>query len=518
MLSESYVFPASELDQPARLLEVVGSFWTTLYTGNYLVQSTLHARAQLDAQAHLDLLELLASMSRFNVPVFHTDNWVLVTLAESERNRTDANLAQYDGSITYSDAFQARYGVPLPTAYHCWKLPQGLLDIKMLLNRITASSLTWVEGVDYFVVGNVIFFRENPFDNDFVPKREVFEGSQVIDREASLWAYRGKWDWGTVYKQFGYVIGARVKSSQAYKDFVNAMFDGMVEGTTQRAVEAALSAICDVPLVREVEETVEHILRDRKALWIVTDKHAYPFSLESTPTVAVGDTVRVGQSLTDALTFYEFNRGQVPDEDEIRALAVGKGFLAAGYYQDLVFENKTVPLAVETVEDGYTRVSFEVKGSPGDVEKFWDDVHARGVAAGNTLAMLLDRRTNKVGQPTAMALPKTVNPLGFLCQNVFRNNLAVVKVRTHLFGPNALGMHNARLLRKLVPPHTALIVLAQLAVRGDEIIMEGPGDEEHAGYEEDVAVFLGASISEEIDPDEMIEESVRVTVIQGRCE
>lgn len=118
MLS-GFSFPASELDQPSRLLEVVGSFWSNVYGGNYLVQSMLHARAQLDAQAHLDLLELIASMSRFNVPVFHTDNWLMLTLVESQRNETDANLAAYDGTLTYSDAFQARYGVPLPSAYHC---------------------------------------------------------------------------------------------------------------------------------------------------------------------------------------------------------------------------------------------------------------------------------------------------------------------------------------------------------------------------------------------------------------
>jgi len=517
MLS-GFSFPASELDQPSRLLEVVGSFWSNVYGGNYLVQSMLHARAQLDTQAHLDLLELIASMSRFNVPVFHTDNWLMLTLVESQRNETDANLAAYDGTLTYSDAFQARYGVPLPTAYHCWKLPHGFRGAKLLLNRITASSLTWAEGVDYFVVGDVVFFRENPFDNDFVPKREVFEGSQVVDREAALWAYRGQWDWDTVYRQFGYVLGAKLKSSQAYKDFLNALFDALVEGTSQRATEAALAAICDVPLVMEAEETVEHVLRDRNALWVITDKHAYRFHPESAVTVAAGDVLKAGDTMTDTLSFFEFNRGQVPDADDIRAIAVGKGFLASGYFQDIVFENKSVPLTVESSDDGYTRVSFEVKGTPGDVEKFWDDVHERGVAAGQTLAMLLDRRANKVGQPTAVALPKTINPFGFLCQNVFRNNLALVRVKTHLFGPDALGMHNARLLRKIIPPHTALIVLSQLAIRGDEIIMEGPGDEQHAGYEEDVTVFLGASISEEIDPDEMIEESVRVTVIQGRCE
>lgn len=512
----NFRFPSSELDQPSRLLDLTGSFWSDVHADGALIRSLLHARARLDRQTHADLVELRQAVSRFKVPVLHTDEWYLLPLPDAGRNETDLNLPRHDGAHAYDAAHQIAYGLALPTALHCWKLPDGLRRVDVLTNRITDASLTLVRGVDYFVRDGVAVFRDNLATHPLVARQEDFaEGG---GDGSLLWAYRSGWDRGNVREQFGYALDVRLPSSEAYKDFVNALFDGLVDGTTQRCVEQAVSAACGVPLAREDGEVVEHVLRDNSRLWVVTDRSAYPFHPDSEVLVAAGDVLRAGQPMTDALQFFEFGRGEVPEADRVRALSVGRGFLAAGYHQELVFENRDVPLDVTEGVDGYTRVAFELGGLPGDVEKFWDDVHAAGVAAGQTLAMLLDRRANKSGQPTAAALPATVNPLAFLCQNVFRNNLFLARVRPHLFGGNALGLHCLRHLRKLIPPHTAMILLVQLAARGDEIIMDGDGGEGGPGYAEGVAVFLGGAIAEEVDAGAMIEESVRARSVRGRCE
>lgn len=514
----TYRFPESDLDLPDRLLSLIGSFWSESYGGSDLLQSLLFARGRLDAQSHLDLLELVASLSRFNVPIFHKENWYFLPLLESARNQTAVNLPRYDGTYRYTEAGEIFYGVPLPTSdYHCWTLPADLVEIPVILNRISDASLTWIDGVDYMVREGVLFLRRNPFDNDRIVIRDVFENNVSVDREVGLWVYRGSFDRETVFNQFGYVLGRKLPSSEAYRDFVNAIFDGIVQGTSQRATQAALSALCDVSLVREAYETVETIYRDDAALWIVTDGHAYAFHRDSTALVQTGSVVRAGDPLVDTLQIHEFNRGVVPAPAQLGALAVGRGLLAAGYYQDLVFRNVTVPLQVTTAPDGYTRVEFEVNGLPGDTIKFWDDIHAAGVAKNQTLAMLMDQRAVKTGQPTALALPATINPLEFLCQNVFRSNLTVVVTKPGRFGPHALGLQNARLLRKLVPPHTMLILVSTLEIEGDEVTMAGSGDDDAAGYEEDVTTFLGLGVAEEIEPLDYLEETVRLRQIRGRC-
>ncbi len=505
-----YTWP-TELDDARKLLQVVGSLWAETYAGNELVESLLHAKAQQQAQAHLDLLELIACISRLNVPVFHTENWFLLELKESELNAP--NLPIFDG--TYDFTGQISYDVPATTPLFAWPLPTGLSSAKVILNQITDSTLTYTAGIDFFIEPGVVWLRTNPFSNPDVRISEVFTDNTVTDRIAYLWVYRGQFDWDTVYKQFGYVLGLKLESSRPYKEVINAVYNGLVQGTNAKCVEDFMSAVCDVPLARETE-TVMYVMTDSQKQWVITDKNAYGFSTKAVVTAAVGDMLSAGDTMTDTLTFYDFNRGVLPDD--VRALSAGRGILPTGYFGDLTFENMSSPVLVGENVDGYTKVEFLISGWPGDIEKFWNDVHSKGVAADDTLAMRLDTRTNKTGQPTAVAIPVKINPLGFLIQNVLRGNAFAIRVKPAAFGPEAPGLHAARLLRKLIPPQTLCLLLVELEYDGDVVTMDGPGSETDAGYEEDVDTFQGNSIEESIDPASYVSEDVRIFQIGGYCQ
>lgn len=498
-----------ELDDARKLLGVVGSFWAETYAGNDLVASLLHAKAQHQAQAHLDFLDLLASISRFNVPVFHAENWTLLALRESELNAE--NLATFDG--TYAFDGEIRFDEAVPTPLFVWQAPAGLVSAKVIMNQITDATYTCVTGVDFFLRSGLLWFKRNPFDVPGVRIDSVFESGVVVDRIAYLWAYRGEFDWDTVYKQFGYVLGAKLESSRASKAIVNAVYDGLVEGTSVRCVEELMSAICDVPLARTTE-TIKYILADAERRWVITDANAYGFALTAGLLVAVGDTVNAGDPLVDALQFFDFNRGVTPDA--IRSLSLGRGILAGGYFQDIVFENKDLPILVTEAIDGYTRVELTATGWPGDLEKFWNDTHANGVAADATLAMSLDTRTVRNTQPTSLNLPETVNPLRYLVANLLRGNAFAIVVRPASFGPDALNTHVARFLRKLVPPQTLCLLIVQLDT-SETINMTAPGTETTPGYEEEIELYLGNTIEETINAGDYVVEDVRITQIAGYC-
>ena len=109
-----------------------------------------------------------------------------------------------------------------------------------------------------------------------------------------------------------------------------------------------------------------------------------------------------------------------------------------------------------------------------------------------TLAHRLDRRVEKIGEPTALALPATINPLQFLVENVLRNNVTVVRVRVSDLGRNALGLHVARFFYKVIPPHTAVIFVVEVAPDAEEI---NPID----NVEEQLGTFQGMTpLSDEI--------------------
>jgi hypothetical protein len=245
-----------------------------------------------------------------------------------------------------------------------------------------------------------------------------------------------------------------------------------------------LSAIFDVPLVKSDGEVVEVITLDNAGLLIVTDKHVYRFNADATPAVAVGAVVNTGAHLTGAVKFVDLNRGVAPDD--LKALALDSGYTSGCFYSDLVFENKEVPLRVDTEHpSGYTYVSFPLAGFPNDVRRFFDEMHERGIQqipttppecdlTGEnrrlgTLAHILDRRPERVGEPDAAALPATINPLKFLIANVLRNNAAIVKVRISELGKNHLGLYNIRHVRQLLPPYSALFFFYELDGQKDRI-------------------------------------------------
>lgn len=501
----------TELDNARKLLSVVGSFWADTYGGNDLVASVLHAKAQNHAQAHLDLLELIACISRFNVPIFHKENWTLITLLESEMN--DLNLATFDG--TYILDGTLAFDEPIGTPLYVWPAPANMTVAKVIMNQITDATRTDMSGLDFVLARGGLWFRSNPFDDARVRIETVFTNGVAADRAAYLWTYAGEFDWDTVYKQFGYVLGLRLESSLNFRNAVNAIFDGLVQGTSARCLQDFMSAVCDVPLAKATE-TIQHILTDHEKKWVTTDQNVYGFATNATVLVEVGDVVLPGTALTDSLQFFDFNRGDVPAD--LRALALGRGTLKAGYFQELVFENTTTELIVTENVAGYTKVEFAIGGWPTDVEKFWTDTHSNGIASGRTLAMCLDQRTGTHDtQPTAIALPATINPLEFLIENVFRGNAFAIVVKPNTFGPDAIGLHVARFLRKLVPPQTLCLLVVQLVHDADTVIMDGPGSETIPGYEEDVLVYLGNAIAETVNPADYITEEVRLYQIRGYC-
>lgn len=513
-------YPQNDFDDPERLLGLLGSFWASSYQGNSLLEDLAGTVGQMAQQSHLQFLELLCSISRIDVPIFHQDNWYGLRILESELNTDQSLIETYKtpANANYQATTSLAYGEIGGQTYYSITKPEGLEDVKVIFNRLTAPSVQLTKGVDYWLRDSVITVRDNPFNNPLIPKRKILSGNgTVTDQECVLWLYRGQWDWDVIYEQFGYALRLKLKSSQGYKDFINAIFDAFVEGTSIRTQQQALASAFGVPLVIEAEETVENILSDADRLNVITDQHVYQFPLGATTIVSVGDTVRAGDPLTDLFQVFELNRGTEILPTDISAISTGPGVLAWGFWGDLTWENQEQAIVVEENVNGYTKVSWDLGGFPFDEEKFWDDVHAAGVAANETLAMLLDVRDNPVGQPAAASLPATVNPLQFLADNLLRNNAFIVKVKPGSQLGDQLAFVPVGQLRKIQPPHTLMILIVELVYADSPVIMEAPGTDTEPGYEETVGGFPYMVISETLDPATYVAERVRTSKIDGRC-
>lgn len=531
-----YEFPNTVYDQPNNLLAVLGSWWADAYSGRDQVLGIVEGKAQLENQTMLDLMELLAAMSRFSVPIYHTNNWYPLYLKASERNDAQTSLVRYDDGTVYDSG--EHYDIPQHKPSHAFPLPADLVSVPLIMNRFIDPTMMLNDGMDYLLRDHAIIFRQNPFDDPRVAKRSLYENGIVVDTEAIVWVFRGQFDWDTIYEQFAYVIGMRLRSSAGYRDLMNAVYDAMVGGTTLVDLLRAFSAMTGVPVVKEAVETVEEITADNKNLIIITDLTVYKFGLAAVPTVSVGDVVRRGQSITDALQLHELNRGVVPDG--LDALAVGRGFLASCFYSDLIFEDQELPLTVyENDPSGYTKVTWPLGGFPLDVEHFFSELHARGVADAQrpvddcepaiktirypandcdteeligrrgTMAHFLDRRPAPVGEPTASQLPRTINPLKFLVQNILRNNACIVRLKAASAGAASVGLHNVRLLRKIMPPQTAVILVIDLTAAKDSVTVDQ--------VSENIYTFVGMTPLRDEVVDMVSDRRLTVRVVSGTC-
>ncbi len=505
-------YPAGDLDQPELLIAALGSFWDEAYAGRALVRSILAARAHLERQARQDHGELIASLSRLTVPATHVLEWSPLVLREQDRQGTV--LPRYDGAYRHTDPGTIAYDEAVPAPFVRWALPPDLVQVPVLANRIHAASICWTQGVDYRVTAGLIEFLVDPFTQVF-SIREVYEGDQVVDRELTLWAYRARQDRDTIGQQFGYVLGQLFPATPQGRDVLNAAWDALVLGTSARPVDQALAALADAPLAAEDGETVLHTLADDAAQWVITDRHAYRCGLGATVIVGIGDLLVAGQALTDAVLVFELGEA-VPPAEQVPALVLGPGLLGLGFDQPLSLPNAESPLEIST-RDGWTVVEFPIDGLPSDVDRFWEVVHARGVASGKTLAMCLDQRAVPEGQPTEAALPATVNPLGLVAANLLSGALSLAVVRPGSFGPDAPGLARPGLLRRLTPPHTALGITLRLTLDRETLIMDAPGDEERAGCVETVTTFDCVGLAETLDPEELVTETIRTRQVGGRC-
>jgi hypothetical protein len=505
--------------------------------------SHVRAKGQVENQWVLDLAETIQALSRYEIPVFHRDNWYAFTILESEVNSGNFTIAKHDGEISYNDNV-SKYDVPQEQDGYGWALPADVESVPMAMNRFLDPSLIMHDGMDYVVDNGAVVFNNDPFQDNRIAKRPVYKDGTLIDNEAIIWLWRSDLDFEYIYKQFGYVLGLRLKSSKGYRDFLNAMFDAIVGGTTRRQIEQAMVAITGIPLVIEPTEVVQHVTSDKNHQLIITDQHVYKFNFAVTPLVAVGDTVSAGDALVDALEIIEFNRGQVPSD--LQALAMGHGFLSTCYYADLIFENREVPLEVTEAEDdpsGFTRVQFGLGGFPLDVQRFFDDIHTRGIAEsqkdydpcnpctvitfpGNecegtpattycagTLAHLLDQRPveNRVGEPKASNLPSSINPLEFLVENILRANAALIRVRAKGLDPSGVGISYAPFIRRVVPPHTATIISIELTASQDSVTVEQIG--------ETLSSFTGMEPVSDAVTEGMVKDTrMGIRVVSGVCQ
>lgn len=486
-------YPYFDLEGGRLLLAQIGSFWTRIFQDSNVLQEHFRSAGNEQGQTYLNYLEAVATVSRLTVPVFHTEDWYLITARESDANNL-ASVYRAD-DLVYGpqpaggdrpEGFVQTYGGRDRQDVFQIPLPEPMRDAEYTLqNQVTLPSRVWVYGVDYTIdrEQNLLRFAKDPFSDPAVTIRDILnESGEIIDRELALWAYRGKFDLEQVWNYFGYVLSVKLTSSEDYKDLLNALWDMYVLGPSLKGFQGFLAAMAGTPTIIDAEETVEVVRTEGDTKLVVTTTRSYRVPAAATIIVSVGDVLHVGDPITDAVQIAEL-QGYAPDYSLLNSIAISPSFTTTLYTCELVFRNEQVELEYLGPDDnGRVVVRFEVSGFPADVELFWERAHEQGIADGATLAELLDQRTNKVGQPPPSAMPEYVNPLEMIVGNLMRNNLFVIRLNETSFGDMAPGSTVLSFLRDITPPNTTYVILHQVGPFEEEFDLVPDGAEEGIGF------------------------------------
>ena len=566
MAKPEYVYPGSDFDRARNLLTLLGTFWAKTYTGSDQMLSYTTAIGLGAAQTHRNLLEVVAALSRYEIPLFHKELLVPIAIRKSELNSNQINISRFDQSNEYLNA-DLKFDVARDSALFSFPIPSTLRGVKQIFNKAIFPTTAFLHGIDFIVdtQANALRFVRNPFANDSLLRKPTTTDG---DEEILLWGFCGEFDYDYLFNQFAYALGLKLSSSEGAKLFTNAITDGLINGgASAKNIDLAFSALCGIPLTTEPTETIEEIFYDAQGFFIASDKNVYRFQESAEPIVNIGETVSAGTQLVrcfEVVEFFNMHSYRTPEETnilpaiksdelatqlfepiiaenedgivvtassntrrELLGLAVDNGFLSSCLLGDLVFENKVVPLNVNTNHPtGYTYIDFSLGGFPADVAQFFSDLHNRGIAIAEaaadpcldngrrvgTLAHVLDRRVQPSGEPQISDLPANINPMRFLIENVLRNNVFVVRIVVSALGENALNLHNIRHLRRLIPPQTAMIVVFELSGKADEIA----GDEL---LDEQTNTYTGAEpANDTLDETYVIDEGAFARILSGSCQ
>ena len=259
----TYVWPSNDLQDSKKVLGLLGSFWSDLYTGKEVVEDIVKVNTKLAEQSHSDLMEMVATNSRYTIPITHTENWYALKIKKTDVNAGDTGLWRFDDTNLgdFDESWDFAFNVAAATTEYAITLPSNLVKVNLIQNAVTSPTAVLHHDIDFKLdlANKEIVFKSNPFDNTNITQEPVFKDGVVDTYEITLWLFKAEFDDDYVYEHAGYVIDTKDTSSLEYRDAVNAAMDAIAGCSALEQVENLISAYTDVPLVKEKTETVEDI-------------------------------------------------------------------------------------------------------------------------------------------------------------------------------------------------------------------------------------------------------------------
>lgn len=436
------------------LLNLLGSFWSEIYQDDGQLATILDGISLFQWQAAINMDETRRSTDWSEMPIWHREQWYRLVLRDGQQlSRGIPYLYGREIRFGPNDGIEHTFG-EYRVSFTSYAIPDSLVRAACAVDQLREASAWLTYGIDFFIDPDtkLIYFLVDPLADERFQKEEVTVDGELI-RQTVVWLHQVDIDKQILQTNLGSAMQFWAKSSPRYKELLTALSAAYAGGGTKALLQRIIAAITGAAFALTTE-TVVSVVQETRQILVLTDQHVYSAPAETEAVVAAGDALTPGDPIFDIAKLVTFRHGTVPDW--LTSLTLGKDFLAPSIPGPLVFLNESVPLTLE----GQV-VRFDIGGDAASVAAFWASVDEFGETSGVTLGERLDSRGPGHLPLYPGFLPQTINPLEFLIQNMFRENIWLLQLK-QTADSNWLPVYWSQLLRELTPPHTSVLVVAEL--------------------------------------------------------
>lgn len=296
-------------------------------------------------------------------------------------------------------------------------VPANMVAVGLITDSLVNPTAIWVHNIDFTIEAGRINFLVDPFLGFMLANSEkptYDQDGNIVGKEMTVWLHAVDYDDNYLHDMWGVVLGLKAASCEEYKTIINTTYDAILSGTSSKHIEHIVATLNGIQLAKE-KDTVMEIGEDSRGLFVAGVKHIYRAN-GAKPIVAVGDNVKAGTPLFD--NFMTYRAVDDIPADVLPALTIPGHLL--NNKKDLVCINQ------------------DMSGAH---------------AAADCFEMLGNQQLSDI-----LAGQDTINPCKFVRQHVLGNCLLCV-LRGAKTPPTLASIDQDSLLRALVPPHEALLVV-----------------------------------------------------------
>lgn len=201
------------------------------------------------------------------------------------------------GYTSYLSMITGGYKAPEYTYNLAQSTDATLRSAKYMTNTLYAPSLILEETKHYRIQNGFIYFKTNPFELDNIAYRVLGSVKQV-----AFWMGDVLYDNELLHTLYGYKYLSKREASAAYKHLIRGIAFYYISGPAIKPMTSALNIVAGLPVILENDEVVTAIESEK----ITTSKNEYVIPSTLDPTVSVGDTVHVFDTIVDAFKVEDY--------------------------------------------------------------------------------------------------------------------------------------------------------------------------------------------------------------------